>query len=348
MSTATMLSTRKRKAPGSRSSAIEPPRFISLRMATRTSAITPSPSAAILTLKFNEDDQLATGEASFSSLPYELFCNVVSYLGPTSASLCALHQVDRDHHVKLTTIGNIMLQRAHLRFRTPLPPLSIRESSVSLFVRHARASKIVHDACEILDSVLEKDFPVINPDDAAEEDMKKPSCLGAIVEINEHIIVKPNEVNHALNTALCLLGAGKRHYFEDEPNRADAISESAATSALDWRVYILCSRLGAKAYKYAKSRMCRRYDHEDYLLTAHYTDVTDEMPLDDYSDEEEDDDDDISLDPSEIEIDQDVSLLEKASMVLQLVILQDAHAAGKRIRQITGSSALNSILSESK
>ena len=60
------------------------------------------------------------------------------------------------------------------------------------------------------------------------------------------------------------------------------------------------------------------------------------------------DDDDISLDPSEIEIDQDVSLLEKASMVLQLVILQDAHAAGKRIRQITGSSALNSILSESK
>lgn len=340
-----MMSTRKRKAPGS--SAIEPPRFISFNMVTRTVSISPPPSQAILSLPSSEDDQHIRGEPSFSSLPHELFCSVVSYLGPTSASLCALHQVNRNHHAKLTTIGNIMLQRAHLRFRTPLSPLSIHESSVSLFVRHARVSKVVHDACEILDSVLKKDFPVINPDDTADEGMKEPSYLDAIVEIDQDT-VKPNEVNHALNTALCLLGAGKRHYFEDDPHRADAISESAATSALDWRVFSLCSRIGAKAYKYSKSRMCRRYDHEDYLFSAHYAAVSDEMELDDFSDEEDGEDDDISLDPSEIEIDQDVSLLEKASMVLQLVVLHDAHAAGKHISQVAGSSALNRILSGSK
>ncbi|KAL7437738.1 hypothetical protein ACHAXM_006230 [Skeletonema potamos] len=323
-----MLSARKRKAV---SSAIEPPRFMSFRMATITVPIASAPSQPIRSLPFRDDGHNANGEASFSSLPYELFCNVVSYLGPTSSSLCALHQVDRDHHVKLTTIGNIMLQRARLRFRTPLPPLSIFESSVSLFVRHARAAKIVHDACEILALTLKKHFPVINPD-TAEEDTKKPSCLEAIADIDQDS-VKPNEVNHALNTALCLLGAGKRHYFEDDPQRADDISESAATTALEMRVYSLCSRLGAKAYKYAKSRMCQRYDHEDYLFSPNYAAVTDEMPLEDFSDEEDCEDDDISIDPSEIEIDQDVSLLEKASMVLQLVVLQDAHGAGKHISQ---------------
>ena len=75
---------------------------------------------------------------------------------------------------------------------------------MSLFVRHARASRIVHDACEILDSVLKKDFPVINTDVTADEIMKEPPHLDAISNINGDV-VKPNEVIHALNTALCLL-----------------------------------------------------------------------------------------------------------------------------------------------
>ena len=280
-------------------------------------------------------------------MPHELFCNVISFLGPTSASLCSLHQVNRDQHAKLTVIGDIMLQRAHLRFRTPLPPLCMHESSISLFIRHARASKIVHDACEILDSTLKKHFPVINPDNIVDENTNRPSYFDAAVE--EVDSVKPADVNHALNTALCLLGAGKRHYFED-PQRAHDISESAATTALEWRVYSLCSRLGAKAYKYAKSRMCCRYNHEDFLYTEHYSAVTDEMPLDDSSDGDfDEEDDDFSIDPSEIEIDEDVSLMEKASMVLQLVVLQDAKIRGTKHRsQAPASSALNNFLLASK
>lgn len=331
-------SSRKRKAPSSLLS-IEPLRFIRLSSA-RTGPLNPPPYEHVSPFH----NRLASRDASFSSLPYELFCSVVSYIGPTSSSLCALHQIDRDHHTKLTTIGNIMLQKAQLRFCTPLQPNSIQESSISLFVRHARASKIVHDACEILDGVLKKNFPVINTDNI-EENMMQPPYLDA-VDIAEDS-VKPTEVNHALNTALCLLGAGKRHYFED-PQRADDISESAATTALEWRVYSLCCRIGAKAYKFAKSRMCRRYDHEDHLFSAHYA-VTDEMPMDENnSDEEYDEDEDISIDPSEVEIDQDVSLLEKASMVLQLVVLQDVQTGGKYRSQLAGSSALNSFLLGSK
>lgn len=337
-----MATTRKRKA-----TSVEPPMLTSFSIARRTVPITPPPSQPIVSVLSSDDDSRnGTCEPSFASLPHELFCNVVSYLGPTSASLCALHQVNRDHHAKLTTIGNIMLKRAHLRFRYPIAPLSIHESSVSLFVRHARVSKIVHDACEILDSVLKKDFPVVNNDATSDEVALDLSYLDAISMIDQES-VQPNEVNHALNTALCLLGAGKKHYFENDPNRADAISESAATSALDWRVFCLCSRLGAKAYKYAKSRMCRRYNHEDYIFSQ-YAAVTDEMELDDYSDDDdEEEDDDISLDSSEIEIDQDVCLLEKASMVLQLVVLHDCHDTSKRIIPV-GSSASNLMMSGSK
>ena len=98
--------------------------------------------------------------ASFVSLPREIFCNIVSYLGPTSSSLCTLSQVTREHNAILTSIGDAMLQRARMRFRTPIPPKSYCESSVSLFVRHARASKAVHDSLEVLNGVLQKDgFP---------------------------------------------------------------------------------------------------------------------------------------------------------------------------------------------
>ena len=332
----------KRKAPSS--SNLECPRFISIGMATRTIPNNVAPPQPVLQIQCFRDDKNFTIKASFSTLPHELFCNVISYLGPTSSSLCALHQVNRDHHTKLTTIGNIMLHRAHLRFRTPLSPLSLHESTVSLFVRHARVSKIVHDACEILDSILKKDFPAFSSDGTDLEDDNKPAYINIFVD-NCRAIVEPNEVNNALNTALCLLGSGKPRYFEDDPFRADAISASAATSALEWRVLNLCSRLGAKAYKYAKSRMCLMYGHEDYHLSTHYATVSDEMELDNYSDDEEDD---ISLDFSEMEVDQNASLLEKASMVLQLVVLQDKHTAYKHISQIGGTSELSHILPGTK
>ena len=123
----------------------------------------------------------AEEEASLASLPVELFCSVVAYLGPTSSSLCALCRVSRHHNAVMTSIGDVMLRRARLRFRVPLPPrtsggaigggddgrgvatTTIVESSVSLFVRHARVSKAVHDRLEGLVGTMRRGGPPVPP-----------------------------------------------------------------------------------------------------------------------------------------------------------------------------------------
>eukprot|EP00578_Thalassiosira_sp_NH16_P024255 CAMPEP_0181101220 /NCGR_PEP_ID=MMETSP1071-20121207/13632_1 /TAXON_ID=35127 /ORGANISM="Thalassiosira sp., Strain NH16" /LENGTH=295 /DNA_ID=CAMNT_0023184045 /DNA_START=293 /DNA_END=1180 /DNA_ORIENTATION=- len=276
-------------------------------------------------------------KASFAALPRELFCNIVAYLGPTSSSLCSLSQVTRDHNAILTSIGDVMLHRARLRFRTPLQPKSIHESSVSLFVRHARVSKAVHDKLEVLNEVLKKEFPIINNSSLADS-TKFPVefTFGQVTEftLNSRLTVELSEVQNALNIALCLLGCPKQHYFEDT-DEAQEIANDAATTALEWRVSSLCSKIGARAYKYAKSRMCRRYEREDELFSAYA--VTDEVPLEDYSDYE--DDDDISMDPSEMEADEDMIILDKASLVLQHVVLREQRKA----RRLTGHQRPNTL-----
>merc|ERR1719491_2150822 len=49
--------------------------------------------------------QFLNETAAFSSLPREVFCKVVSFLGPTSMSLCALGQVSREHRNIMASIG---------------------------------------------------------------------------------------------------------------------------------------------------------------------------------------------------------------------------------------------------
>lgn len=308
---------------------IVPPRFISCsKMMKTTSGARPRPITPWI-------DRPA--DNGLASLPRELFCNIVAFIGPTSSSLCALTQVSREHRSVMTLIGDVMLQRAMLRFRTPLPPKSRRESSISLFVRHARASKAVHDRLEELEKILKKDFPCVHSslDDAAKlacEPTHRSDSDPYLDSVDYKVPVEPHEVNHALNVALCLLGSPKPHYFRD-PTEAEEISKNAATTALEWRVSSLCSKIGARAYKYAKSRMCRSYEREDALFSSYYG-VTDEMPSYDDSDEDEDYDD-ISIDPSEMEADQDMTILDKASLVMQHVVLKEQHNA----RRLNGQAA---------
>ena len=136
-------------------------------------------------------------------------------------------------------------------------------------------------------------------------------------------VVDPSEVKNALNVALCLLGCPKHHYFADA-KEAQEIAKNAATTALEWKVSTLCSKLGAKAYKYAESRICRR--DQDELFSAYI--VTDEMLVDEESHYDEDGEDVMSFDSSLSDADEDVALLDKASLVMQLTFL---HAKGKHI-----------------
>ena len=279
------------------------------------------------------ESRTVLAEASYGSLPQEVFCNMVGYLGPTSSTLCALGQVNRNHRGMMRSIGDVMLQRARMRFRVPLPPRSPHESSISLFVRHARASKTVHDRLEVLDRVLSKDFPVV---DAPTFAMFPSELLKSRAARSDGVSVEPAEVDHALNIALCLLGCWKEHYFEDL-NEARNIAVSAASTALDWRVSNLCSELGSRAYKYAKSRMCRRYEQEDSLFFASTSAYDEELRHEEYSDY--DSDGDMSVDSCDFGDDADMILLDKASLVMQLVLGQqrttlNAHTAAVVVNQV--------------
>jgi len=267
-------------------------------------------------------------EATFLSLPQELFCKIVAYIGPTSSSLCTLSQVTRDHRAMMTTIGDVMLQRAKMRFRTPLPPKSDCESSISLFVRHARVSKNVHDKLEELEATLKKDFPFykVSPNNNISRyssDKLGPSLLNQDLET-----VKPSEVDHALDISLCLLGAGKEYYGGDM--RRAVLAQNAATTVLEWRVSKICGTIGAKAYKYTKARIFGRNEGEGGMFGSYA--VSDEMPIeDDYDDERYP-----IAGLNGPEVAEEINRLEKASLVMQLVVMSDIHAA-RQIRRISDS-----------
>ena len=379
---------------------IEAPRFIGIReSATMTSpssleevhvALFAPPSRPVTPREMRVDcpptpagrRRAATvAEACLASLPVELFCNVVAYLGPTSSSLCTLCRVSRAHNIVMTSIGDVMLHRARLRFRVPLPPrmvgavnddergvgvgggvVAIVESSVSLFVRHARVSKAVHDRLEGLEGMMRRrgfsplSVPDLSssssssplpPEDGGQSDASPTECASALAAPTRRISdlgrdpaarddgLEPSEVRYALNVALCLIGIPDRDYFDD-PDLAHLIASQSSTTALERRVYAVCGEVGARSYKYAKSRMCRRYEGGglgEHFLYAYHA-VTDRMnrpALEDDSDyDDEDDDDDASVDASEMEADEDMMLLDKASLVMQHVFLREQEMARRR------------------
>eukprot|EP00542_Grammatophora_oceanica_P020028 CAMPEP_0194027316 /NCGR_PEP_ID=MMETSP0009_2-20130614/1483_1 /TAXON_ID=210454 /ORGANISM="Grammatophora oceanica, Strain CCMP 410" /LENGTH=331 /DNA_ID=CAMNT_0038666343 /DNA_START=74 /DNA_END=1069 /DNA_ORIENTATION=+ len=75
---------------------------------------------------------------SLESLPPEVFCNVLSFVGPTSMSLLSLSGTNKYLHKTMKAIGDSMLPRALSHFRIPLKSLHVRESPLSYFLRHAR------------------------------------------------------------------------------------------------------------------------------------------------------------------------------------------------------------------
>jgi hypothetical protein len=273
--------------------------------------------------------------ACFATLPQELFYNIVAYLGATSSSLCVLSQLTKKHNILMSTIGDIMLHRARTCFRIPIPPKDPKESSVSLFVRHARASKAVNDRLVVLERAIQKVFNSVREttnlpyeDEKVVDGSKTKVPFEILIKKRPHlsetslydsgqIIVEPMEVRHALNIALCLLGCPNPDYF-DVPNEAYEIFQQAATSALEWRVTKLCGTIGALAYKFAKSRMRRQYEQEDEQFLAYLRRLMEENDDDEEEDEEEEDE--ISVDASEINEDEDMTLLDKASLVLHHVV----------------------------
>ncbi|KAL7520252.1 hypothetical protein ACHAWX_004984 [Stephanocyclus meneghinianus] len=279
-------------------------------------------SAKILRISPPSPSRSEWQSASFEFIPQEIFCTIVAYLGPTSTSLCVLSQISRSHNAIMKTIGDVMLPEAKTRFRVPLAPMADCESSISLFVRHARAAKEVHDYLNVLEKTLAKDFSTF--------DSSKDDALS-----NSDNTVTRCEVDQALDIALCLLDLNQRYchlsYQSNVKlfNSASKIAASAATTALEWKVSKLCALIGAKAYKYAKAMFC---DSEEDFFTTPYQ-VTDE-----YHDGE--DDTSLGSDHS----DDEYVLLDKACAVMQLTVSRDIEIA-RQIQQASGSVPSRSKLS---
>ena len=277
----------------------------------------------IIVEKHHQQKQEEEEQACFNSLPREVFYNIVAYLGPTSTSLCHLSQLNHVYNSIMTSLGDVMLHRAQLQCRTPLLANSPCESSISLFVRHARVSKAIQDKLEVLDNVLKKDFlstndsAVISHEDSGKLPMQAHCSL--TFECSNHgrkrRIVQPHEVLNALDIALCLLGCTVHHYFTNINDPKEVTTKRAAKIAIERRVSNLCSKIGAKAYNYAKSRMFRRQEREDQVFSAYYNTVT-------RSNGVRTDDDDTSIDPSEQEANEDMHILDKACLVMQYVVLR--------------------------
>ena len=324
---------RKRKASDSieyKHRVIVPPKFCSARMldvdrslprlAAKASTVLPPKFISAQTLKSEQslhvDRNVPTHSTfhcpvhndrattpSFMSLPHEIFCSIVGYLGPTSATLCSLAQLTPSHRILMNTIGDVMLPVAKSRFRIPLPRKGESESTISQFVRHACVSKEVHDNLLVLRRTLQKDF--------LDLESMKDNTLSASPGV-----VTSDELDQSLDVALCLLGAGQSHSyllsgsFLEKPDLAVRIANSAATTALERMVSRLCAELGAKAYKYAKLMLMMCDPSEEQIISP--IQVTDEYEVED----------DFSEGTSQTK-DDDVNRLDKACLVMQLTIAKD-------------------------
>jgi len=287
-----------------------------------------------ISCKHLKQTMMADSEACFESFPQELFCKIVSFIGPTSSSLCAIAQLSRYYHEMMSTIGDVMLERAKLRFRTPLAPKCHSESSISLFVRHSQVAKDVHDNLETLESILEKEFPFT---DISITDGEIKNKAPQIIPLNDApdtivplrpVVVEPDEVENALNVALCLLGAGREHYFGDK-TKALHISNNGATTALEWRVSSICGKLGARAYKYFKARILSFNEQETDEMFSTYT-VSDEFQLEHrHLEQASEAEHDFRVETRRPEEAKDWKRLEKSCFVMQLVVLRDIENASE-------------------
>lgn len=108
-----------------------------------------------------------TEQSVLEWLPAEIFCQVLSFVGPTSNSLVALSEVNTYMNKTMNAIGKAMLPRAQSNFRVPLVPLSRNESCTSLFLRHSRACSNVLQELASLRKRLNQNLPDVAAVDQA-------------------------------------------------------------------------------------------------------------------------------------------------------------------------------------
>jgi uncharacterized protein YuzB (UPF0349 family) len=125
-----------------------------------------------ITLRRNKKLKTAN-ESPFESMHPELFCQVLSFVGTTSASLVTLSEVSKYMNNTMRAIGNVMLPRAQANFRVLLEPKSPMESCTSIFLRHARTcSRVLNTLTELRKILSQPDAHVAEMEKAMDMAMR--------------------------------------------------------------------------------------------------------------------------------------------------------------------------------
>ena len=111
---------------------------------------------------------------ALENIPTEVFCHVLSYLGPRSRDLIALSQVSVSFYNVMKSIGDAMLERAKSAIQGSLNFSTKKESSISLFVRLARECYQVQNHIIYLEELGKKNFSTLH---SSEIDNALDSCL---------------------------------------------------------------------------------------------------------------------------------------------------------------------------
>jgi predicted nucleic acid-binding Zn-ribbon protein len=203
-------------------------------------------------------------------VPKEIFFKIISFIGPSSPTLITLTQLNTRYRKIMKEVCDAMLVRAKSSYRILLPQIYRNESLMSLCTRHVRCCQDIMEKCNILKSILEKDFlrgclieafargsisiPTVSTVGKTRDDGTSPSRsdtneiadTGASAGTTENSThddvgksnnspkapVTSNDIDKALEITLELLGADNVSYFLSNKNPAQQLQNLPSTDVL--------------------------------------------------------------------------------------------------------------------
>ena len=105
-----------------------------------------------------EQETIVSRFHSLESVPTDVFCYILSFLGPRSLDLVTLSEVSVRFHKVMGDIGDAMVKRAEAVFRGNIQSEDLSMSSISKFVKLSRECYHVQQQISSLSEIVKKNF----------------------------------------------------------------------------------------------------------------------------------------------------------------------------------------------
>lgn len=176
-------------------------------------------------------------------IPKEIFLKIISFIGPTSPTLLSLSQVNKHYAHLMKQVGEAIMVRAEVSYRTLLPKMNSDEPLLSICTRHVRCFQDIMKKCNTIKKILDKSFAKGCLDEALTRGYISQNSVQEVTTamIERNLIsatgtessissstretkndststsdpshVKLSDIDQALNLALDLLGCDNINYF---------------------------------------------------------------------------------------------------------------------------------------